>query len=203
MSNTFGQAAKNIAAGNAQPGDYEVVRSVLHGSVRALGVHDAEEVVQDVMLKFLDPIQTGRLDPERNPGAYMLTAARWAAADQRRRELRERSHVIQSSLEPDDFATLAPPSAAPPTLTDDEAADLLVANENADWVRRALAACRQRGDQTAYRVVVAILDEIQTTGDVPSQRAVGAKLGLSHPAVGKALKRFETYLTDDARERGT
>ena len=73
-----------------------------------------------------------------------------------------------------------------------------------------LVGCQVRNAVTArfraaraYRVVVAILDEIQTTGDVPSQRAVGAKLGLSHPAVGKALKRFETYLTDDAREHTT
>jgi hypothetical protein len=36
---------------------------------------------------------------------------------------------------------------------------------------------------------------------MPSQRAVAAKLGLSHPTVGKALKRFEGYLTDDATDR--
>jgi DNA-binding transcriptional regulator YhcF (GntR family) len=46
--------------------------------------------------------------------------------------------------------------------------------------------------------VVAVLDEIQTTGAMPSQRAMAAKLGVSHPTVGKALKRFEAYLTDDA-----
>ena len=201
MSTAFDVASRNIAAGNSQPGDYEAVRSVLHASVRALGVHDAEEVVQDVMLKFLDPIHAVQLDPMKNPGAYLLTAVRWAAVDQRRREQRERSHVTYDALESDRFAAQGTTSAGSPTLTDDEAADLLVANENADWVRRALAACRQNGDQTAYRVVVAILDEIQTTGDMPSRRAVAAKLGLSHPTVGKALKRFEAYLTDDATDR--
>ena len=130
----------------------------------------------------------------------MLTAVRWAAVDQRRREQRERSHVTYDALESDRFALQGSTSLGSTTLTDDQAAELLVANENADWVRRALAACRENGDQTAYRAVVTILDEIQMTGAMPSQRAVAAKLGVSHPTVGKALKRFEAYLTDDATD---
>ena len=200
MSTAFDVAARNMAAGNTQPGDYEAVRSALYASVRALGVHDAEEVVQDVMLKFLDSNHAVELDPEKNPGAYLLTAVRWAAVDQRRREQRERSHVTYDALESDRFVLQGSTSLGSTTLTDDQAAELLVANENADWVRRALAACRENGDQTAYRAVVTILDEIQMTGAMPSQRAVAAKLGVSHPTVGKALKRFEAYLTDDATD---
>jgi DNA-directed RNA polymerase specialized sigma24 family protein len=201
MSTAFDVAARNIAAGHVNAGDYDAVRSVLNASVRALGVHDAEEVVQDVLLKFLDPVHAVELDPEKNPGAYLLTAVRWAAVDQRRKEQRERSHVTYDALDSDRFADRGIASAGSPALSDDEAADLLVANENADWVRRVLAACRQNGDQMAYRVVVAILDEIQTTGAMPSQRAVATKLGLSHPTVGKALRRFETYLADDASDQ--
>ena len=200
MSTAFDVAARNIAAGTAQTGDYDVVRTVLYASVRALGVHDAEEVVQDVMYRFLDPLHADQLDPLKNPGSYLLTAVRWAAVDQRRKEQRDRSLVTYDELESDRFAAHGTTSAGSP-LTDDEAADLLVANENADWVRRTLAACRENDDQTAYRVVVAILDEIQMTGAMPSQRAVAAKLGISHPTVGKALTRFEAYLSHDATDR--
>ena len=60
-------------------------------------------------------------------------------------------------------------------------------------MRNALLGVYQDGDSTTFHIVTFILDQLQRTGEMPSNRQTARACGVSHTAVAKSLERFRRY----------
>jgi hypothetical protein len=72
-------------------------------------------------------------------------------------------------------------------------------NPSGYLVRIALSTAHEAGDTTLVRVVTYLLDEIEQTGGVPSNRAAAEALGLSHTGVANALRRYRDLIDHTGR----
>ena len=137
---------------------------------------DLEDLVSGVYLRFLDAARSGRLDRVDNVAGYLVVMTRRTAFDERRRvQANAATLMVHGDLA--DVVQLA-----------DETDDFL-AMETVDEVASLLELVRSSGGALAYQVLTFMLDEVQASGKVPSLRAVGEALGVSHTAVAKALQR--------------
>jgi len=172
--------------------ELRAVLRLLIGFMRArypwLSEFALEDIATDAIARVLTGARTGSIKPDGNPGGYLIRTAQNLAIDRMRATQRE--ELVEPSRMPerisDDAAAAAIESAA--------VADVGVAAGPADEIRRGLAKAAARGDDTACRVVAYLLDEVQTTGQMPTNREAGEELDLSHTAVSDALRRFRSYL---------
>lgn len=169
----------------------EQYTSVLAFTRRVVGRYvppeELDDLVGEVMLRWLAAVRAGRIDLLDRPAGYLVTIARNAAIDSLRSN-RRRTLADAASLSPDleELASHA--------VSEDDVAMIVEHRATAASVRHALSACRRSGDTTAYRVAIHLLDHAERTGSLPSARETGAALGLSHTGVAKALKRLRPYL---------
>jgi len=147
---------------------------------------DLEDVIQEAILKFRRSARSGTVNLARNPSGYLLRTATNTAID-KWRATSQRSTLV----DPTDFAGLADSGATP----DDDVAARMDARADAARVRKALSAAHKAGDETTVRVVSYLLEEVELHGQLPSNRAAGEALGLSHTGVANALKRFRDLIS--------
>jgi DNA-directed RNA polymerase specialized sigma24 family protein len=160
------------------------LRRFLRAAHPGLSSHDAEDVAVGVLARLIDRVQKGEWTPQPNRKmleSYLRTAANWAVIDFFR--LANRAH--EQALPPEALRDLV--------LSDDDTASGLEDAATADAVRGALQQIQERGDATLFRVVTYLLDELQRTGDRPSNRQIAKACGLSHTAVANALVRVRPY----------
>ena len=81
-------------------------------------------------------------------------------------------------------------------LSDDDVARLVERRATVEMFAVVLRRARHDGDVTVFRLVTYLLDQADQTGQVPSNRAAAAALGLSHTGVAKALARFRALLSE-------
>lgn len=161
----------------------KTIQTYVRGRYHTGSPHDSEEIATEVILRIFRATQSGRLTLVGDPTAYFIAVARNVVAD-RMRQTAKRREVPFSALESTDWED-SDHNAIGSFIEQDAAADV---------IRRALAAARADGDDTAYRVITFILDETERTGRLPSNRDVARRLGLSHTGVAKALNRFKRAL---------
>jgi len=176
-------AARFVAAPDAlSSADYTELRDALRRYLASrfptLTPDDVDDVSAETVERVLAAARRGRVDPKGNPAGYLLRAAHNAAV-QRLRRSRE---------------TPTPNWQVPDAVGDDEVASALLRRADATAVRRALAAAYRAEDTTVVRVVTYLLDELEETGVLPSNRRAGADLGLSHTGVAKARERFRAFV---------
>jgi hypothetical protein len=155
-------------------------------SVRArfprLPARDREEIAADAISTLFEALTAGRTID--NPGAWLLGVARNMAIDSTQSLLRATpTEDVQDDGE-----------------TETNAAALLEALGQNDWIWSALRLAREEGDTTVFRVVVSWLDINECDGKPPSSRAVGDRAEVSHQGVLDALKRFGRYLDRTAED---
>lgn len=147
-----------------------------------LNVQDAEDVASEVLMKYLQLRDENRIDPARNPQAYLFVLAHRAALD----HLRASGREVLVPTTPDNFDQLAPSADEVSALAMDRRASIAA-------VQAALELARKNGDSTAFKVAVCFLDRA-SVGEEPSNREIAKELKISHLAVGRALDRFRKYL---------
>lgn len=151
-------------------------------SRRGLGPQDLDEVCSDAILRLIQQVQRGKLDPQRPPGAWLRVVADHLAID----ALRRRARAAGVPLDEDQHTSAS---------DDDELAALLDRSAAATDVRRTLREAADAGDHEIVRVVVTWLGLASANGEAPSTRDVGARLGVSHMTVQRALRAFGERLT--------
>lgn len=145
---------------------------------------DVADVANDAVARVVAKSNAGALRSDLNPTVYLLRTAEHTAIDHLRRKGRNREEVV-------------PHEELVNTIrTDDEAAAVFDRKATAQLVYNALTQVQQSGDATSFRVATYVLDEIQKTGRMPSNRQTAKACGLSHTAVAKALVRLRTYFSD-------
>ncbi|MDD7939294.1 sigma factor [Actinomycetospora lutea] len=145
---------------------------------------DARDIAADAVVGVLRKVAEARVDPEQVPG-YLMTAVRHGGIDHIKSARHGREFTVSPEHLPEKFA-------------DAEVVAKLERRATVDLVRSALSAVRRSGDATAFRVATCLLDQIETTGDVPSNRRVAELCGLSHTGVAKALERFRAHLRESS-----
>lgn len=190
----FDEAVLRLSHGEGSPSTQEVralltwLVAVLRGRFRDLPETDLEEISLDAIVKFGDTARRGKVDTSRNPSGYLVRIALNAAVDRLRRGRRI------ALIDPADLVDVAGHY-----VTDDEIVARLDARADARLVRRALSTAHEAGDTTLVRVVTYLLDEIEQTGGVPSNRAAAEALGLSHTGVANALRRYRDLIDHTGR----
>jgi DNA-directed RNA polymerase specialized sigma24 family protein len=193
-STDFASFARRMAEdpGSLSDGDFgganRQVQAYLRGQFPGLARQDVEDISSEVMIRFLRVIADARLDAAQQPAAYLWAVCRSTALDHLRASSRRRREVLSE------------PALLPERPGDDEIALAVDRSATAERVRAALAVARQRGDTTAFKVATCLLDEAARSGQRPSNRAIAAALGdISHTGVANALRRFGSYLQQEAR----
>jgi RNA polymerase sigma factor (sigma-70 family) len=144
----------------------------------ALGAADRSDVVAEVILRLISLAREGRIDPDREPGAYLSRMAANRSVDLLRRP--------QSlSLE----ETVATSSQA-----DDEIAALLDSDATKSAIVATIRSLRDDGEHEVARVAARYFVEAQRIGKAPTTREAGAALGISHDKVARALRTFRERL---------
>lgn len=147
---------------------------------------DFDELVDSVTIAILDACLSGRVDLKGNPKSYVLTLAKWRALDYLRVRSREDKYTVYIDLDTADLPQHL--------LVDDSLSRQFESLATAALVERALRLARASGDETAYKVAVQALNDIERSGAMPTLRELGKSLGVSHTTARKALKRFRHFL---------
>jgi DNA-directed RNA polymerase specialized sigma24 family protein len=190
----FDEAVLKLVHGESSPSTQEVqalltwLAAVLRRRFTDLPETDLEEISLDAIVKFEDGARKGKVDASRNPSGYLVRIALNAAVDRLRKVRRV------ALVDPADLVGMAGDY-----VTDDEIVARLDARADARLVRRALSTAHKAGDTTLVRVVTHLLDEIQQTGEIPSNRAAAEALGLSHTGVANALRRYRDLIDHTGR----
>jgi DNA-directed RNA polymerase specialized sigma24 family protein len=182
VSNGMTQQQQLDLIGSAE--NLTFLRRFLRAAHPGLSSHDAEDIAVGVLTRLIDRVRMGEWAPQPNRRmleSYLRTAANWAVIDFFRRANRAR----EQALPPEELRDLV--------LSDDETASALEDAATAGAVREALHRIQEQGDATLFRVVTYLLDELQRTGDRPSNRKIAKACGLSHTAVANALVRVRPY----------
>ena len=162
----------------------EFLRRYLRSTHRFVTAQDVDDITTNVMARIIGRITSGSWKPVADPAmirGYLRRAADWAVVDFYRVSRRTHENPVPNEILRDLI------------LTDDEAVAALDRAATVDGVRAALSRVRDSGDVTLFVVVTYLLDEIQRTGERPSNRQIAAACGLSHTAVANALVRMRPY----------
>ncbi|OJF13580.1 DNA-directed RNA polymerase specialized sigma24 family protein [Couchioplanes caeruleus] len=142
-----------------------------------LGRGDIEDLAADAIAQFLAAARRDLVLADGNPTGYLLRIAMNNGFAMIRRV---GGTAVLDGIEA--------------TLTDTDTAARFDRLATVDVLRRAMVRARLDGDVTAVKVATYLLDQIQQTGETPSNRTTGDALGLSHTGVAKALRRLRGYL---------
>ncbi|GAA4713439.1 hypothetical protein GCM10023215_65500 [Pseudonocardia yuanmonensis] len=158
----------------------EIIRSnanlVLQAALTTgLSRHDAEEVLQQTFTKLVT--NSHQIEDPSRLRSWLVTTVRREAWDLRRRQGRE------LLVDAETIELASPPS-------DESVATAFDRRATAAEVRRIMARLASSKDETAFKVLTYLLDELEKGGSYPSQREIGEAVGISHAAVAKALARI-------------
>jgi DNA-directed RNA polymerase specialized sigma24 family protein len=154
---------------------------------RSLSEDEVQDIASDALVSVLAAV--GRM-PDKGASIEYPTAYLRATADRSAYALlRKKAHL---HLDIDDVA---------PIMSDDAAAAAFDSSATASDIKLFMRQLADDGDESAYKVLSCLLDEIQLTGRAATSREIGAKVGLSHTGVAKALQRirsrFQAFYIDD------
>jgi DNA-directed RNA polymerase specialized sigma24 family protein len=143
------------------------------------GLLDVENIVGETLLRFIAAIDSGNLDPNRDPCPYLLEIAKNEARDALAKARREQevAQLADDAAEWDD-----PLSGVEDAVADRERVELAM--------RRLIGL----GDHVTVKIVATWLDQTETAD--PSLRSVGDEAGVSYQTVKEAIDRFREFLTD-------
>jgi RNA polymerase sigma factor (sigma-70 family) len=154
----------------------------LRARFRTLTRDEVVECVNEALARFIAAVGAGRIDPTRRPAAYLTRTTERVALD----EVRRRSAEALETIEVEELPAEEAPLEA-----------LLDALAGRDAVLELMTRARDRGEHELINLIRAWLNAAQP-GKVPTQRELGATLGISHTEVGRRMVRLQELL----RERG-
>jgi DNA-directed RNA polymerase specialized sigma24 family protein len=192
----LGEFAAEVAAGTA-----DIDPALAAAAMRALLLYlrhrfpgmngdDLSEATHEAVARLAASARVGGVRGTRTggrPGGYLLRTAENLIIDQLRSARWSREQPIPNTLLVD------------LVLTDDEAARTLDRRATTDMVRHVLSQIQAAGDATAFRVAAHMLDVIQRTGRVPSNRQTALACGVSHTTVADVLQKLRRYFPDQPR----
>ncbi|MDX5970198.1 sigma factor [Rhodococcus opacus] len=146
---------------------------------------EAQEITQDVLLRYLKLRDANKLDPDGNPYGYLQSIIRTTVIDRHRRDSRLARY--EETLDPARLSFV---------LGDRNIDDPFHDSGTIHLVQAALSRAVEAKDYTAFRVAVCFLDKSESDGRTPSNRAIADELQVSHTGVAKALKRFRDYVIE-------
>ena len=152
-----------------------------------MGREDLTDAVNESVARLAATAHTGRVRDTAaggRPGGYLLRTAENLLIDQLRSARWAREQPIPHEV----IAELV--------LTDDETTHALDRRATTDMVRRAMSEVQAGGDATLFRIATYLLDTVQRTGRVPSNRRTAAACGVSHTTVAEALRKLRRYFRD-------
>ena len=181
----FHAATRFITAPDAlTSSDYVEIRDALHrylfSRFSTLSMEDIEDISAETVERVLAAARKHRVRPAGNPAGYFLRVAHNVAIQRIRRNR-------EMPIPPWNLPEIA-------VSDDDAAAAALYRRADSAAVRSALFSAYIAKDLTVVRVVTYLLDELQETGTMPSNRKAADELELSHTGVAKARERFRKYL---------
>lgn len=145
---------------------------------------DVGDIASEAITRVLVRARTGALQDLANPAGYLLQTAAHLAVDHLRSARRRREVVTPSEF-----------FVAVPQVTDDQAAAALHSRATVSLVHAVLRRVQEGDDPTLFRVMMFMLNEVQRTGVLPSNRQTALACGVSHTAVAKALQRMRAHFT--------
>jgi DNA-directed RNA polymerase specialized sigma24 family protein len=143
---------------------------------------DRDDITSEALYRLIAATLSGRLDPERPPGAWLRVVADRLWID------RMRASSRHPGVEFDE--------ARHGAASDDDVIGLLHKGAAMADVRWALRRCAADGDDDVVRIVTAWIDLAALDHEPPSSRRVGEKLGVSHMTVQRGLTRFANRLAE-------
>jgi RNA polymerase sigma factor (sigma-70 family) len=158
---------------------------MLSHNYREMGEADRADIVSDVITSLLVAVRDGRVDPDKNPGAYLRKAAERRAIDHFRRSAK----VDLDHDDPD------------PLPDDDVVARHLDIEATAQEVEETFARLAARGEHRASQVIARWLVLAEKTGDAPSLREAATEAGVSHDTVARYLDLFRGALLEVREKR--
>jgi DNA-directed RNA polymerase specialized sigma24 family protein len=179
--------AESIAGGTAEidPETAHAARQALHRHLArrfpSISSDDLDDVSNEAVARIVEKSLAGALHTHPNPAAYLQVTADRIALDHLRSARRTREVLTSTSVE---FGEVA--------LTDDGAA-AFDRRATAEMVRDVLRHLEHDDDAVLFRIATYILDEVQRTGLMPSNRQTARACAMSHTAVAKALRRLRAY----------
>jgi RNA polymerase sigma factor (sigma-70 family) len=141
---------------------------------------DADEIVQEVIVRLIERRQNVAPSKIENPSGYLLAMTRNAAIDAIRAGSRRRQPQLDHPS--DQFSS------------EDEIAGLIDRDATHAALLAALRIHIHAGDTLVVPIVTAWLDTAEELGHAPSTREVAARAGVSHTSVAQALVRFRATL---------
>lgn len=153
-----------------------VIRWFEAGARRLAPSLDADDIASRAFERLLSRLKFVRPDSETS---FAWSILRMTALDHHRAHSR-RSPEILITEDVADF--------------EDDIAAVLDADAARSALWSALRASSEVGDAAAIRVATTFMELVSETGEAPSTRAIGVRVGLSHVAVAKALRRLRDRL---------
>jgi DNA-directed RNA polymerase specialized sigma24 family protein len=161
--------------------------SYLRFRFSSLSEDEVQDVASDALMSVLAAV--GRMSDKGASIEYPMAYLRATADRSAYVLLRKKAHL---HLDIDDVA---------PIMSDDAAAAAFNGSATSIDIKLFMRQLADDDDESAYKVLSYLLDEIQQTGRTPTSREIGAKVGLSHTGVAKALQRirsrFLAFYIDD------
>lgn len=151
-------------------------------SRRGLEPEDREEVCSDAILRLDDVVRDGRLDRNRPAGAWLRVVADHLAIDALRRRRRTAGVSFEEQIHGGG-------------REDDRIAALLDSSAAATDVMRAMRQAADDQELELVRIVATWLGLAAANREAPTTREVGARLGVSHMTVQRALRAFGQRLS--------
>lgn len=154
----------------------------------AVSPDESRDIAIEAVTRAIEGVRAGKsVEQVRNPIAWLTVSATHVAVDRLRSASRQRETPVGDVYE------LERASLENRLGRDDLTARTLDSQLTAQLVRTALKRARDANDALAYQVAVYMLDEAEKHNRLPSARAVGRALGVSHTGIQKALQRFRGY----------
>jgi DNA-directed RNA polymerase specialized sigma24 family protein len=163
----------------------EQLRAAIHRAYFNLDPAMTHDVAVDALIRARRAASNGTLDMNGNLAGYLVRAAKNGVIDILRTQWARNAPVSVDASVMENVA-----------LSDDDVARLVERRATVEMFAVVLQRARHAGDVTVFRLVTYLLDQADQTGQVPSNRAAAAALGLSHTGVAKALARVRELLSE-------
>jgi DNA-directed RNA polymerase specialized sigma24 family protein len=167
------------------------LRRYLRKRFPAIRSDDLDDLAADAVARVVARSRSGALEQHPNLAGYLVRTVERLALDYLGSARINRELTVL-----DDVLAVQ--------LPDHKAAAAFDKRATVDLVHAVLRRIQHSRDATLFQITTHMLNEIQLTGVVPSNRKIAQACGLSHTAVAKALQRLRqhvTALTDEEPQR--
>ena len=184
----FAQFAASVAkeATEIDPATLQAAMSALHrylrGKFPVIRADDLDDLAAEAVTRVVAKARTGSIRSHPNPAGYLVRTAEHLALD-----------YLRSARHNREVATIE--ELPESRLTDAQAAAALDSRANVELVHAVLRRIQCSQDTTLFQITTYLLNEIQQTGVVPSNRKTARACQVSHTAVAKALQRLRNHFT--------